>query len=165
MTSTTGPWTARDAWRAQAPARAGDGSAGTPLSAYVDLPPTLQAAALGRRFVRMVLAEWGFEPDGAYTAQLVMTELVSNAVRHAAPDDDLELSLVLDGDVVTVGLTDGSAIPPVVAALTDDAESGRGMSIVTEVAAAWGTAQRPKGKQVWARLELRRAPGGQGSNL
>jgi anti-sigma regulatory factor (Ser/Thr protein kinase) len=166
VTSTAEPCTARDDWRPRGPARAGDGSPGAPLTASVGLPPRLEAAALGRRFVRMVLAEWGFEADSAYTVQLVTTELVSNAVRHAAADEELELSLVLEGDRVTVGLSDGSAIPPVVAALTHDAESGRGMSIITEVAAAWGTAERPTGKQVWARLELcRREPGGQGSNL
>jgi anti-sigma regulatory factor (Ser/Thr protein kinase) len=157
VTTSPGPWDPRPS-EPPRPA-AGDGSAGTPLTVSVQLPATLQSSALARRFVRAVLHAWRFSDDGAYTAQLVVTELASNAVRHAAGRDSLELTLVLDGDTVTVGLCDGSAIPPVVAALTDDAESGRGMSIVNRVAEEWGHVARPEGKQIWARLRLARDGG------
>jgi anti-sigma regulatory factor (Ser/Thr protein kinase) len=154
VTTSPGPWAPRPSepsWPAH-----GDGSAGTPLTVSLQLPPTLQSSALARRFVRAVLHQWQFSDDGAYTAQLVVTELASNAVRHVAGRDLLELTLVLDGDAVTVGLCDGSAIPPVVADLLEDAESGRGMSIINRLAEEWGHAARPEGKQVWARLRLDR---------
>lgn len=158
VSTSPGPWASRPSepsWPGP-----GDGSAGAPLTVSLQLPATLQSSALARRFVRAVLHEWQFSDDGAYTAQLVVTELASNAVRHATGHDLLELTLVLDGDAVTVGLADGSAIPPVVADLTDDAESGRGMSIINRVAEERGHAARPEGKSVWARLRLPRADGG-----
>lgn len=173
MTDILEPWPARGVWmHAPAPGEhLHDPESAEGLTAHLELPPTLRAPALARRFVRVVLAEWGFCDDGAYTAQLVVTELAANAVVHsgAAAGDDaeaVELSLTVAGDRVTIGLTDGSSIPPIVAALSEDGESGRGMSIVNRVAEAWGTAERARGKQVWARLRLPRLPRPpQGSNL
>ena len=158
MTDALEPWPARGGWMHSPAPRddVRDVALGDGLTAHLDLPPSLRAPAHARRFVRTMLSEWGFSDDGAYTTQLVVTELTANAVVHSGGREAVTLSLTVAGDTVTVGLADGSSIPPVVAAVTEDGESGRGMSIVNRVAEAWGTATRGDGKQVWARLRLPR---------
>ena len=85
---------------------------------------------------------------------LVVSEMVTNAVRHAAPPVRLEVE-VTDTEVV-VAVCDGTPALPVVRPASDDAEGGRGMLLVDLLTADHGVRSQPPGKTVWARLLRRR---------
>ncbi|MCW2778905.1 MAG: putative sensor protein [Frankiales bacterium] len=91
--------------------------------------------------------EHGFDGDDL---ALVVTELVTNAVRHGTPPVELEIDTC--EHCVTVVVTDGSADRPRPreAALTD--EGGRGLQLVDALAADSGVRAQPPGKAVWAEL-------------
>ena len=83
-------------------------------------------------------------------ATLLASELVTNAVLHAR--SAVELRLHIDGGRVRVEVHDGSAMPVTPRHFTSDAATGRGLLLVTELAAAWGSDVGPDGKCVWFEL-------------
>ena len=115
------------------------------------LPTTQAAAALARPATREALSSWGL-PDGDWAVDvcLVVTELVSNAVRHGGTELRLELSC--GGSCVTVAVADDAPGIPRPRASTDDDEDGRGMLIVAALACSWGVEVERSDKRVWARL-------------
>lgn len=112
-----------------------------------------------RRLLVKQLAEW--EVDGAVsaTAELLLSELVTNAVRHATRPTgrlvavDVELS---PGRLLRVEVADACETPPVPRpADAPDAEGGRGLLLVEALSAHWGTyPRRHVGKVVWFVLDL-----------
>jgi len=93
----------------------------------------------------------------ADVACLLVTELVSNMVRHAPSAS--ELTIRQQGGAVRIGVTDDDPHPPVLQYRPPLAESGRGLALVDALASAWGShavAGRP-GKVVW--FELPAVPG------
>lgn len=119
--------------------------------AVVDIPATVHGPHGARRVVSAVLEAWG-RNDLIGDAQLLISELVTNAVQHAPAADILELELVERATGVRIILADGSAIRPIVAQLSDDAPSGRGMRIVEAIAQSWGADEHKDGKRVWVDL-------------
>jgi anti-sigma regulatory factor (Ser/Thr protein kinase) len=79
---------------------------------------------------------------------LVVSELVTNAVRHGAPP--VRLELLADADVVRVAVGDGHPGLPRPRAVDDDAEGGRGMVLVDLLTRDHGVHEQPPGKTVWA---------------
>ena len=79
---------------------------------------------------------------------LLVSELVTNAVRHGAPP--VRLELLADADVVRVAVDDGHPGLPRPRAVDDDAEGGRGMVLVDLLARDHGVRAQPPGKTVWA---------------
>jgi anti-sigma regulatory factor (Ser/Thr protein kinase) len=124
------------------------------LPAYsVTLPRTEASVARARRLVSASLRAWALEA-GAEDACLVVSELVTNAVRHAR----LEVVHVKVSRIgprrVRVAVVDRSrAMPRVVEAGGDD-ESGRGLAAVAGFSAAWGAEPMPWGKRVWADVDV-----------
>ncbi|WP_030810603.1 ATP-binding protein [Streptomyces sp. NRRL S-337] len=119
------------------------------------LPHIPEAVSVVRRRVRTVLAGWNLTPDLAEDALLVVSELVTNAVVHARPPAVLRLSRIVDGrDALRVEVTDtGPATAdgqPVVERCTG--EHGRGLGIVTALAAECGTRVHAGGTTRWAEL-------------
>ncbi len=133
--------------------------ADAPLTAEFDLPLSQQAAALARRTVTGLLRTWRVvDQDFRYDVLLVTSELVTNAVRHGGRR--VHLRLTLESSQLTLTVSDGSAVLPVMRVVRDhDAgESGRGMAIVAAVAAQWGVRDRQDGKAVWATLTVPSLP-------
>lgn len=87
---------------------------------------------------------------------LVVSEMVTNAVRHAAPPVGLEIEAA--DDAVVVAVWDGSPQAPVAREADLDAEGGRGMLLVDLLSDEHGVRAQPPGKAVWARLLRRRSP-------
>ncbi|WP_432145463.1 ATP-binding protein [Streptomyces sp. bgisy084] len=120
------------------------------------LPHIPEAVSVVRRRVRTVLADWNLAPDVAEDALLVISELITNAVVHALPPAVLRLSRAGAGGrgALRVEVTDAGPAAadgrPVVAPCP--AEHGRGLDIVTALAAECGTRVHPGGITWWAEL-------------
>jgi serine/threonine-protein kinase RsbW len=88
-------------------------------------------------------------------AEIVASELLTNAVRHARPlsDGTIRVRWKIRGDVVEVEVTDGGgATVPRPAPRTVWLSSGRGLRIVRAMAHEWGVTQDRTGNVVWATL-------------
>jgi anti-sigma regulatory factor (Ser/Thr protein kinase) len=114
------------------------------------LAPKLTAARRGRSLIRRPLRQWGLA-ELIPTAELVVSELVTNAVRYA--QSKISLRLVLEGGLFCEVLDDSAALPRLRQAADDD-ERGRGLQVVSQVAQRWGTRRTGSGKVVWCELAL-----------
>lgn len=139
--------------------------------ATLSLLPVPGGAAAARRFAGDTLGRWQLT-DLVPDVELVLSELVTNAVLHARTDIEVALSRVPEG--VRIEVADGSNAglvphvlvpPPPPGILADDADfelveellfaestTGRGLQLVESLSVAWGRAVRPDepGKVVWA---------------
>jgi len=97
-----------------------------------------------RAFIREHLDEWGAS-QCEHEAVLVVSELVTNVVRHA--HTDIHLHAEWNAVTLRVEVRDGSSVLPAIADLED--EHGRGLRLVQQLASAWGVEQRDDGKAVW----------------
>jgi len=84
-------------------------------------------------------------------AQLIVSELMCNAVRHAGTDIDLTIQELEHG--VRLEVSDGSTdqVQPRTATFLE--EGGRGLQLVNALASDHGVRLRPGGKTVWAELD------------
>ena len=128
--------------------RAGRCAAG---SASRSFPPAADQPRAARNFVQSRLGQWGAE-DLAEDAALVVTELATNAVVHAQSEFCVVVSATPAWVRISVG--DSSPASPSRKGFVTASSSGRGLGLVSAVAARWGTARAGPGKVVWA--ELRR---------
>lgn len=121
---------------------------------------TPRGARLARRLVSHRLDQWGHPYDSPVNEALTLiaAELTSNAVRHGhVPGRDFHLRLTAAPEALRIEVTDTRTerVPPSsVQEAPGDAESGRGLLLVTRLATRWGTDPRPTapGKTVWAEL-------------
>ncbi len=114
------------------------------------LAPKLTAARRARSLIMRPLRHWGLS-ELIPAAELVVSELVTNAVRYA--QSKISLRLVLEGALFCEILDDSAALPRLRQAADDD-ERGRGLQVVSQVAQRWGTRRTGTGKVVWCELAL-----------
>ncbi|GGN49519.1 hypothetical protein GCM10011579_003280 [Streptomyces albiflavescens] len=113
------------------------------------LPWTPTACGLARTVVRDVLPRWGLG-ELVPAAELLVSELVCNALRHGAGPLRLTLERVPD---VRCSVSDGSSKPPRPTDAGPEDEGGRGLALVDMLAARWGCERGlPAGKTVWFEL-------------
>ena len=119
------------------------------LRAVIDLPPVSRSVPTARRVVAGLLAAWAAE---AYCddAALLVSELVTNVVRHVPGDDPLTLEMHLSAPGLRVAVVDRSATRPAVRA--QSADGGHGMWLVSRMADRWGSEKHADGKRVWFEL-------------
>ena len=122
---------------------------GTTERAVCELPPDLEAPGRARRF----LLEAGCSEHATAlleAAVLLVSEMVTNAVRYGGPP----LVVELDCDEVSlqVRVRDGGEELPVPRVAAEDDEDGRGMQLVELLSDEWGVEPAADGKTVWFRL-------------
>ncbi|MFF4352622.1 ATP-binding protein [Streptomyces sp. NPDC001530] len=114
------------------------------------LPWSPTACGLARTAVRDVLPRWGLG-ELVPAAELLVSELVCNALRHAAGPLHLTLE---PGPDVRCSVSDGSLEPPRPTEAGPEDEGGRGLALVDMLAARWGCESGPRGKTVWFELPV-----------
>ncbi len=137
-------------------------AAGAARAASTLLPQDTSAPSLARRFLRDTLRDWSVVDDTVDTAQLCVSELVTNAVIHAGTSS--EITAELDDHVLVVEVRDGGAegtldlsVDPDIAASTI---SGRGLALVDALTSSWEVEQTQDGTIAWFELETEPARGG-----
>jgi anti-sigma regulatory factor (Ser/Thr protein kinase) len=98
------------------------------------------------------LAAWGLE-EITFTTELLVSELVTNAIRHA--HEPVQLRIILDG-ALTCEVFDGSRSAPQLRRADRYDEDGRGLMLVAQLAERWGTRHTSTGKSIWAQQSLPR---------
>lgn len=122
----------------------------------ISLEDDPRSAGIARRFLREHLAGWGVEDDPVDTAELCLSELVTNAVIHAGATS--ELTVTLDDGLLTVAVRDhgGSGGPD--AQLVEDEDPmrvfGRGLVLVDALSDGWGSVRDAVGTTSWFMLDL-----------
>ncbi len=115
---------------------------------------------LARRWARRVLPRVltrPARPDLSGDLDLVLSELVTNAIKHGGGCTQVELHTT--DHMLRLSVTDTRTVPPIVRRAFDlPRESGRGMFLVQTIARRWGVRRTPRhaGKAVWLELPLNR---------
>ena len=110
------------------------------------------AAVQARRFARRWMADQQVSAQVVDDIELVVGELVTNAIRHGRPPYEVELHEVhgvIRGEVRDASNTTPSPNP------SPDHLGGFGLGIVAACTSRWGTAVLPVGKEVWFEVEPR----------
>ncbi|MFF8442334.1 ATP-binding protein [Streptomyces californicus] len=137
----------------------------------LELADTPNAVPWARLHTADLLSRWGVPSEAAQTVQLLVSELVTNAVQHPQEQGEetqvsilssrntsqtFALTLEKLWDAVRVSVWDRDARPPVLKEVGVEAESGRGIFMVAMMSRTWGC--RPAvgvpGKVVWAEVGL-----------
>jgi anti-sigma regulatory factor (Ser/Thr protein kinase) len=123
------------------------------------LPYEASSVGVARRQLTGDLTNAGVYKSIACDASLVLSELVSNALRHgsALPGNLVQVAWELSDDCVEITVSDGGgATIPVVNKPAANALGGRGLGIVDRLSLCWGarTRQDGPGTTVWATLAL-----------
>ncbi|WP_275557716.1 SpoIIE family protein phosphatase [Streptomyces sp. 5-6(2022)] len=113
--------------------------------------PSDPAAVSGvRAEVMRKLAEWGLD-EAAFTAELVLSELITNAIRYAT--GPIRVQVLRDRALICEVSDTSSTSPHLRYAATTD-EGGRGLFLVAQFAERWGTRYTANGKVIWAELAI-----------
>lgn len=115
--------------------------------------PRDTAPSRARRDVTLCLHTWGLD-HLVDDARLIVSELVTNAIRHTHTGR-VVVSVTRHPDRVRIVVTDTSRIPPAPAVPDSDAETGRGLWLVGQLATGWGSERLRTGKRVWVELDAR----------
>ncbi|MFI9075482.1 SpoIIE family protein phosphatase [Streptomyces sioyaensis] len=115
-----------------------------------DVPPDPSAVAHVRATAVRKLIEWGLA-DAAFTAELILSELVTNSIRYAA--GPIRVRLIRDTSLICEVSDRSSTSPHLRQAATTD-EGGRGLFLVAQLAERWGTRYTTSGKVIWTEQAL-----------
>ncbi|MFP3988443.1 ATP-binding protein [Streptomyces sp. E11-3] len=118
-----------------------------------------RSVGLVRALLREQAREWKIPDEVTDTAELLLSELTTNAYRHGTvpPGREIWARCVLDDDRLRVEVSDANATLPKPGQASPDDISGRGLALVAALSDAWAAEPRPCGigKTVWFELLLR----------
>ncbi|KLL12931.1 SpoIIE family protein phosphatase [Protofrankia coriariae] len=116
-----------------------------------DLPLDPAVVALARAHAARQLVAWGCGEE-VLTTELVVSELVTNAIRYAT--EPIRLRLIRDRTLICE-VSDGSSTSPRLRHSRTTDEGGRGLFLVAQFTQRWGARYTPRGKTIWAEQPLR----------
>src|SRR5580692_4309894 len=153
MRSTTIPWTEPTAAPSDVGA-VGDGM----LRACRTFPGRPESVGQARRFLCQVMPEDCEEV--AESLALMLSELATNAVQHAATEFEVAVELIEGGRAIRIAVSDTAEGFPTPEMAPGDAPRGRGLQIVSSLAEAWGVDlhRDPPSKTVWFSYALPELP-------
>ncbi|MEW2117192.1 SpoIIE family protein phosphatase [Streptomyces sp. NPDC005474] len=120
-----------------------------------DVEPDAAAVARIRSDAVRALDEWGLE-EAAFVTELLVSELVTNAIRYGDPP--IQLRLIHDR-VLICEVSDSSSTAPHLRRARVFDEGGRGLLLVAQLTERWGTRQTAAGKTIWCEQPLAAAGG------
>ncbi|MER7461574.1 SpoIIE family protein phosphatase [Streptomyces sp. NPDC097981] len=115
-----------------------------------DVPPDPAAVSRVRSACARRLADWGLE-DIAFTTELILSELITNAIRYGT--EPIRVRLLYDRSLICE-VSDGSSTSPHLRQAADTDEGGRGLFLVAQFAQRWGTRYTARGKIIWSEQTL-----------
>ncbi len=127
-------------------------------SSVVFLPHAPSSVSVVRRRLCAELAASGAYDELADDATVILSELISNALRHARPlaSGEIRVAWSWQGDVIRLAVSDGGAMTePRRARATLSSLGGRGLGIVESLSDGWGVLHEDTGTTVWAVLQSR----------
>lgn len=120
-------------------------------SSHRKLGPDVASSAAARRFMEETLRRWACG-DVLDVVNLLVTELVTNAVVHGGSEADV--SVILTPSALRVEVGDQDDFVPSPKGTADDwATSGRGLALVETMSRAWGVEKAPQGKVIWFEVD------------
>ncbi|MFJ7077247.1 SpoIIE family protein phosphatase [Streptomyces sp. NPDC098781] len=115
-----------------------------------EVPDDPSAVARVRAAATRTLAEWGLAEE-AFTTELILSELVTNALRHAT--GPIGVRLIRDRALICE-VSDGSSTAPHLRSAATTDEGGRGLFLIAQFAERWGTRYSASGKVIWTEQPL-----------
>ncbi|MGW2877265.1 SpoIIE family protein phosphatase [Streptomyces sp. NPDC001233] len=115
-----------------------------------EVPADPQAVHDARDKATRQLAAWGLE-DIAFTTELIVSELITNAITHAC--GPISLRLIHERTLICE-VSDASNTSPHLRRARNTDEGGRGLFLVAQVAQRWGTRYTETGKTIWTEQQL-----------
>ncbi|GAA3963371.1 hypothetical protein GCM10023085_52530 [Actinomadura viridis] len=126
-------------------------------SSVVLLPHAPSSVALARRRLRSELFALGLFEAIVDDATVIVSELISNALRHARPlpSGQVQLTWIRNGDLIELAVSDGGAMTePRRGPGTLSSLGGRGLGIVEALAEGWGVRHEDGSTTVWAVIRV-----------
>ncbi|MFC6062694.1 ATP-binding protein [Streptomyces ochraceiscleroticus] len=131
---------------------------GTPQDIEWRLPRSARSVGRARTLLAAQARSWKVPDEIADTAVLLLSELMTNACRHAhvSPGRELRARALVRAGTLCIEVADASSAQPEPRVAGPGDESGRGLALVAALADAWGAEPRPYriGKTVWCELRL-----------
>ncbi|MER8184520.1 SpoIIE family protein phosphatase [Kitasatospora sp. NPDC094015] len=115
-----------------------------------EVPPDPAAVREIRAGVTARLEAWGLD-ELAFTTELILSELITNAIRYGLPP--IRVRLIRDRTLICE-VSDGSSTSPHLRYAASTDEGGRGLFLVAQFAERWGTRYTAAGKVIWAEQRL-----------
>ncbi|MGA5166529.1 MULTISPECIES: SpoIIE family protein phosphatase [Streptomyces] len=112
-----------------------------------DLADDPEAVGRARALATGQVDAWGLDGELSFTTELVVSELVTNAIRYAS--GPIQLRLIRDRTLICEVSDTGHTSPHLRRAGSDD-EGGRGLFLIAQMTQQWGTRYTPTGKTIWA---------------
>jgi PAS domain S-box-containing protein len=116
-----------------------------------DIPADPSLVAAIRKQVVGQLERWRLT-ETAFTAELVVSELVTNAIRYG--ERPIRLRLIHDTSILICEVSDASPTAPHLRRAKTYDEGGRGLLLVAQLTQRWGSRHTADGKTIWAELNL-----------
>jgi anti-sigma regulatory factor (Ser/Thr protein kinase) len=121
----------------------------------VPVPHADTGARDARRASASALSEWGVRGNIASDVALIISELVTNALRHGNAPIQLRLRHEkVDHQRIVVDVADGGLLQPNLREMDPASPTGRGLHLVSALSRAWGVRPTGNGKSVWCVIDL-----------
>lgn len=137
-------------------------------SSVVLLPHAPSSVAVARKRLGTELRATGVFGPVVEDANVIISELLSNALRHARPlpSGQIQVTWICKGDEVEVAVSDGGAMTePRRSRPTLSSLGGRGLGIVEALSECWGVRHEDGGTTVWAVLRVSQPAHSQGGHV